>query len=333
MRRVTAVATPVAHLVGPGKLKVVNEQLAYTTRETGPLRLDPRSLRAVYCYGPVGVTDEALQVLFAHEVEVAWLTPAGTRCRGRLVRADPSRAGLRLLQHLVLGTVPHRLTWARQVVIGKVQSQLEAARHHQRHGIAAAAEVIRQLQDARAQCEAATVVDSLRGLEGTASAAWFGLLGQVLGEPWNFVKRTRRPPTDPVNALLSLGYTWLLSRTVASLDAAGLEVYLGGLHEYRAGRPSLACDVMEPLRVPAVDRWVVRCCREKVLSPTDFVTENGGVRLQPGIFGRTLQSWEEHWLNTSQEAALEEWVETLSSWIRREGSTLVPPNPSDGEDL
>ena len=93
MRRATSVAAPVAHLVGPGKLKVVNGHLAFATHDApGPLRLDPRALRAVYCYGPVGVTDDALQVLFAHDVELAFLTPVGTRCRGRLVRSDPPRA-------------------------------------------------------------------------------------------------------------------------------------------------------------------------------------------------------------------------------------------------
>src|SRR5258708_36464670 len=94
MRRVTSVATPVAHLVGPGKLKVVNGHLAYATQDQSPLRLDPKALRAVYCYGAVGVTDEAMQVLLMNEVEVAWLTPAGTRCRGRPGRSGAARTTL-----------------------------------------------------------------------------------------------------------------------------------------------------------------------------------------------------------------------------------------------
>src|SRR5258708_26985290 len=98
MRRVTSVATPVAHLVGPGKLKVVNGHLAYATQDQSPLRLDPKALRAVYCYGAVGVTDEAMQVLLMNEVEVAWLTPAGTRRRGRPVRSDPARTTPRPVQ-------------------------------------------------------------------------------------------------------------------------------------------------------------------------------------------------------------------------------------------
>lgn len=317
MRRITAVVTPVAHLVGPGKVKVVNGQLAYSTGEGTPLRLDPRALRAVYCYGPVGVTDEALQVLFRHEVEVAWLTAAGTRCRGRLVRSDPSRTGLRLVQHRVLARPDCRLDWARRVVAGKIASAVDAARHHQRHGVAAAGAVLHRLQGGQERCGQAATVDELRGVEGNASAAWFELLGAVLGPAWDFRTRTRRPPTDPVNALLSLGYTWVLSRTVTRCEAAGLELYLGALHEYRPGRPSLACDLMEPLRVPAVDRWVTRVLREGRYGAADFHEEQGGVRLQPGQFAPTLRQWEEHWLGAGMEAVLDGWVEQFLAWLRQ----------------
>src|SRR4051794_19751513 len=100
----------------------------------------------------------------------------------------------------------------------------------------------------------ATNADQVRGFEGAASAAWFAFLGGLFEPPWSFRARARRPPTDPVNALLSLGYTWLLNRMNARAEAAGYEIYLGGLHEYRAGRPSLGCDLIESLRIPAVDR-------------------------------------------------------------------------------
>lgn len=324
MRRITAVVTPVAHLVGPGKVEVVNGQLAYSTGEGTPLRLDPRALRAMYCYGPVGVTDEALQVLFQHEVEVAWLTPAGTRCRGRLVRSNPSRTGLRLLQHRVLARTECRLEWARRVVAAKITSAVDAARHHQRHGVPEAGAVLQRLQSGLDRCSQAASGDEVRGIEGNASAAWFDLLGVVLGPPWNFRTRTRRPPTDPVNALLSLGYTWVLARAAARCEAAGLELYLGGLHEYRPGRPSLACDLMEPLRVPAVDRWVIRVLREGRFAPADFREEDGGFRLQPGRFAPTLRQWEEHWLSTSMEARLDSWVQQFEAWLRQQ----LPEGPA-----
>lgn len=302
MRRVTAVSTPVAHLVGPGKLKVVNGQLAYSTREEAPLRLDPQTLRLVFCYGAVGVTDEALQLLFASQIEVAWLTPAGQHCRGRLARSDASQTPLRLRQYQRFGDASWRRDFAAALVQAKVDSQLQAVRHYQRHGGPTAGEVLERLRVERNACAEAPDLDSLRGLEGAASAEWFGYLGKLLRAPWVFVHRVRRPPTDPVNALLSLGYTFLLSRVVARCEAVGLEVALGTLHEYRSGRPSLGCDLMEPLRVPAVDRWVVELCNGGWLRETHFTSGEEGVRLQPKVFPHIIQRWEAHWLSGSEEA-------------------------------
>jgi CRISPR-associated protein Cas1 len=317
MKRVTTVAAPLAHLVGPGKLKVVNGHLAFVTGESGPLRLDPAVLRAVYCYGPVGVTDEAMQVLWVHDVEVSWLTAGGTRCKGRLVRADTRHTTLRMLQHRALADPARRREWACLVVKGKIASQAKAARHYQRHGEASAGEVRRQLEVALGQCDAAATADELRGLEGACTAAWFGLLGRLLQPPWAFTVRTRRPPRDPVNSLLSLGYAFLEARTTARCAAAGLEVNLGGLHEYRAGRPSLVCDLMEPLRLPAVDRWVLLLCNQGQVAPADFREEAGGIRLQPERFAGILHSWEEFWQGQDGDAALEEWLGVFVSWLRQ----------------
>jgi CRISPR-associated protein Cas1 len=319
MRRVTHVATPVAHLVGPGKLAVRNGQLVYRPRGEGgegPLRLSPEALRAVYCYGAVGVTEDAFEVLCRHDVEVAFLTAGGTRCKGRLVHADSSRTGLRRLQHAAFAPGGRGREWAELIVTAKIDSQLAAARHYQRQGAAEASEVLERLSALRGQC-AGAALESLRGLEGSASAAWFGLLGRLLSEPWRFRQRVRRPPTDPVNALLSLGYTWVLNQTVARCEAVGLEVNLGALHEWRPGRPSLACDLMEPLRVPAVDRWVVWACNQGRVTPEFFVAQDGGMRLQSDRFGQILYDWQRHWAQAAQEAELDGWLARLEEWLRR----------------
>jgi CRISP-associated protein Cas1 len=326
MRRTTAVATPVAHLVGPGKLKVINHQLAFTAEDQAPLRLDPQALRTLLCYGDVGITDAAFQVLFRHDVQVAWLTPAGNHCRGRLVQADAPSTSVRLLQHQFLSVPPRRLDLARRLVAAKIESQVQAARHYQRHGALASGGVLQQLHEALASCAAATGLEQLRGIEGSASLAWFAVLGQVLQPPWRFTQRVRRPPTDPVNALLSLGYTWLLTRTVARCEAAGLEVYLGALHEYRPGRPSLACDLIEPLRVPAVDRWVIGLLNQQEIAPDAFVAEEGGIRLRPAAFGRILRKWEEHWLGNGPDQALAQLVEEVLSLLRQ-GAMLSSASP------
>ena len=97
-RRLTSVVTPIAHLIGPGQVKVINQRLAFNAHDAKPVRLDPAALTCVLCYGSVGITDEALRVLLANDIAVAFLTPAGNRCRGRLVGGNSATALTRLAQ-------------------------------------------------------------------------------------------------------------------------------------------------------------------------------------------------------------------------------------------
>lgn len=314
--RTTSIATPTAYVVGPGKLKVINGRLSFATAQGASLRLDPDKLETVFCYGDVGASDEALKVLLRHDVHVAWLSANGYRCRGRLVGFGDSGTTLRMMQHRALSDPIVRLKLARQAVSGKIESQIQGARHHQRHGVPQAARTMQRLRDRLRQCQGATDIDALRGVEGAATAAWFDLVGKVLVAPWRFDQRTRRPPTDPVNGLLSLSYTLLLNRIIARCQAAGLEVNLGALHEYRPGRPSLACDLIEPHRVGVVDRWIVALCNQMRVTPDDFITQDGGVRLKPERFGAFIGWWEERWTARRFDRLVAQTVDAFAKKIR-----------------
>jgi CRISPR-associated protein Cas1 len=331
MRRTTAVSAGLAHLVGPGQLKFINGYLAYSQKGEQPLRLDPSALTSVTCYGEVSVSGPALDLLFRHGIPTAWLSPAGNRCRGRLASANCESTLTRVRQHRVFARPEARLDWAKIVVTGKIESAVAAARHQQRHGASLAGPLMSRLSHLADRVRSVQSNDQLLGLEGSASAAWFEFFGTLVQLPWSFPGRTRRPPTDPLNAILSLGYTWLLTRATARAEARGYEIYLGGLHEYRAGRPSLACDLIEPLRIPAVDRWAVAVCNQKELTPDQFrQEEDGGFRLQPRQFGRTLHSWEMYSMNAQLEKELEAWLDRLAETIRRWDNSLpgeeTPPS-------
>ncbi|MBI3273311.1 MAG: CRISPR-associated endonuclease Cas1 [Planctomycetes bacterium] len=325
MSRTDRVSTPTAHLVGPGRLKVMNGHLAFSAPEQTPIRLDADGLKVLMCHGSVGMTGEAVELLLKRGVQVAWMTPKGRACWGRMTAGIDGGTALRMRQHAVFAGVEERGLLAVRVVEAKVASQVDAARHYQRQGATVAGTVLERLRGLQEKVAGTTDVSVLRGIEGAASAAWFEVLGGLLLEPWKFAKRVRRPPTDPVNALLSLGYTWLLNRTVARLAAAGLEVNLGALHEYMPGRPSLACDLMEPLRVGAVDRWVLALCNRAEVSPSQFEWVGGGMRLVPDVFPRVVTSWEGHWVGGGLDLELEGWVTGLARWLN--GSPELPPGP------
>ncbi|HHN64926.1 MAG TPA: CRISPR-associated endonuclease Cas1 [Nitrospirae bacterium] len=122
-------------------------------------------------------------------------------------------------------------------------------------------------------------IDSLRGYEGTASSAYFAAYASLFPASLGFSGRNRRPPRDPVNAMLSLCYTLLYGEITTEIYIAGLDPTIGFYHCFEYGRDSLSCDIEEPFR-PEVDRFVWNLFREGLFTKRDFVTEKGGVYLK-----------------------------------------------------
>lgn len=117
------------------------------------------------------------------------------------------------------------------------------------------------------------VRSELMGFEAHAAKSYFAGLKEIIPEKFNFDGRERRPPKDPVNSLLSYGYTILYSRILTAIAACGLEPFAGFLHADRSGKPSLVLDMVEEFRQVAVDRLVIRMLMLKQLSPEDFVAD------------------------------------------------------------
>lgn len=136
-------------------------------------------------------------------------------------------------------------------------------------------------------------VDKLRGLEGYASKTWFDFLSKVLHKRWKFTGRNRRPPQDPVNALLSLSYTLLVSIVSKEVQSRGLDPSLGFLHEVYPGRVSFVLDVAEPFR-PGVDAFVLGLLGD-ILSPEDFSQgSQEGCRLKKEGRGVYYKAWNQY---------------------------------------
>ncbi|MEZ6141683.1 MAG: CRISPR-associated endonuclease Cas1 [Zavarzinella sp.] len=305
-KRQTSVSTRVAHLVGPGKIKILNAQLAFSAKDHPPVRIDHRAIDTMICYGPVGISDNAVILILKHNIHLAWLSLRANLCRGFLVNYRADQVATRLKQFYLLNDPERRLEWAKFIVQQKLLSQRDSARNFQKQGTSEAGETISRLDQALMDVESATSVPQLRGIEGNAARAWFLLLGCRLHHPWVFTTRTRRPPKDPVNALLSIGYTWLFTKVLARASASGLELNLGGLHDFRPGRASFVCDLIEPLRVLAVDRWVLTICNRNNISPANFTDDPSlGFRLQPDLFPNVLHSWEKYWLQNNLHEVLE----------------------------
>lgn len=243
------------------------------------LQVPTFSVKRVIIYGHIGVTAEALRFLMQEGVSLSYLTTRG-QFAGTFYTPASSAVYLRLAQYERYLEVPFRVELARAMIRGKVANQRVVVNHLLKRRPDISRPLQRQLTDAIEQIEQVSDLDVLRGLEGQASGAYFRILGAYLaacrGE-LRFESRSRRPPRDPINAMLSLGYTFLTSEVTGQLQARGLEPNLGFLHGIKHGRPSLALDVVEEFRAPIVDRLVLSLANQKVFGLDDFepVPEGG----------------------------------------------------------
>ncbi len=156
-------------------------------------------------------------------------------------------------------------------------------------------------------------MENLRGLEGGASASYFSAYTELFPESLEFEKRNRRPPEDPVNAMLSLCYTMLHYEMVREIEVIGLDPTIGFYHQFEYGRESLACDLVEPYR-PDVDRFVYEIFRKRQFTSRDFAEddERPGCYLKKGNRKRFYPLYEE-WANDMRQM----WVEEVRNLARR----------------
>jgi CRISPR-associated protein Cas1 len=129
---------------------------------------------------------------------------------------------------------------------------------------------------------AGTPLEVILGMEGAGSAAYFLCFGKLLSDPkqWPFPGRVKRPPTDPVNALLSFGYSLLTNKVASAIQLVGFDHFVGYLHSSFYGRPALALDLVEEFRPIIVDSVVLNMLNHRMLSASDFVVELGAYRLK-----------------------------------------------------
>jgi CRISPR-associated protein Cas1 len=160
--------------------------------------------------------------------------------------------------------------------------QRELRNHADNPAAPAIAAAIDHLATSVRRLEKADSVDSVRGIEGDAAAAYFAVFNALLrGTGFAFNGRVRRPPTDPVNALLSFVYAMITQECASALQAVGLDPYVGFLHRDRPGRLSLALDLLEEFRAAWADRFVLTLINRKQVQLNDFITEaSGAVRLK-----------------------------------------------------
>jgi CRISP-associated protein Cas1 len=237
--------------------------------------------------GRATVSPAAVIELLERKIPLSFLTGTG-RYLGRLEPELSKNIFVRAAQWKAAGESEQALHVVRGFIRGKLKNYRNALLRAQREFAELDLKgAIAKLDHTIAPLEQTRTVDSLRGLEGSGSAAYFGCFDRLIrAEGFRFEARRRRPPTDPVNALLSLGYALLRHDVQSAVNLVGFDPYLGYLHVQRYGRPSLALDLMEEFRPLVVDAVVLSGLNRRVLCLDDFVVEplSGAVSLsQDGL--------------------------------------------------
>ena len=255
------------------------ERLLVTKRKAGAagkkqlLDLPLLHLTQVVVFGNVQLTAPAVAMLLQAEVDVVFLSLHG-KFRGRLVHTGSKFARLRHNQLRRMSDDATCLAIARQVVQGKLRNQRA---HLQSYAGQVSGETQKQLRQLAqgidrlaGKAGKARTPDSLRGFEGSAGALYWRGFKALLKNDFGFKGRKYYPPPDPVNALLSFGYSLLLKDVTAAVQVVGLDPYLGFFHAIDYGRPALVLDMMEEFRPVLVDRAVVSLINQGQITEASF---------------------------------------------------------------
>lgn len=251
------------------------DQLLVSVKGEDVRKIPGQQVRAIYCFGAVQITAQAVETCLDLGIDVSYFSPAG-RFIGLLRGLPASGVDARRGQYRLFELPGVRLQLAREVIRAKIHNQRVML---MRNGDVPD-RVLTLMAGFRDATESAREMTELLGIEGNAAAIYFEQFETMLKqrEDWKFDwrGRNRRPPRDPVNALLSLGYSMLAKELTGVCHSVGLDPFLGFMHQPRYGRPALALDLMEEFRPLLADSVAISMINRGELGPEDFIKSANG---------------------------------------------------------
>jgi CRISPR-associated protein Cas1 len=264
-------------------LRLDHDTVSIRVDKETKLRAPLLRLDGIVVFGRVSLTPFLIQRCADDGRSLVWMSKYG-RFKGQLAGPTTGNVLLRRAQHQALSHADKPWRLARQIVAGKIQnSRNQILRSGRDTGDAAAktalAEAAERLAGVLTRLRDVADLDEIRGAEGEAARAYFNVFTHMIRQnrdDFPFPRRTRRPPRDPVNAVLSFLYTLLTSECAAALEGVGLDPQVGYLHALRPGRPALALDLVEELRAPLADRLTLTLINRRQLQAKHFTKKPGG---------------------------------------------------------
>ena len=243
-----------------------NEELAQVPLET---------VQTVRVQGNVTLSGGLIRELLERDIPVQWCTHYGKLCGWTMPSYGPNGQA-RNAQHLL--SHHGSLAMASEFIASKIANQATQIR---RAGVDE--EVTSSLREYQRSCKSVHSIEELFGVEGRAASVYFSNWGTLIKEPlrdqWNWTGRRSRPAQDPINSMLNYAYALLLADEVKAITACGLDPHAGFMHSSQRNKPALALDLMEEVRAPIADSVVQTAINCQMVSPSDFESVLGSVRM------------------------------------------------------
>lgn len=276
-----------------------NENICIRIGEHEKLCVPALTIDSIVCFGKMTVSTPLLQYCAEHGISVTFVTETG-RFMGRFYGSVNGNVLLRKRQYASLNEDAFCKQLVRSILLAKLRNSklvlMRAARSAKNEAAGQSlAEGVAQLGQAVEKLLLCDDVDSMRGIEGAAATVYFSRLDNMLwGNPggFRFETRSRRPPRNEVNAALSFTYMLLTSQIQSAMETVGLDPAAGYLHTLRPGRPSFALDLIEELRAPLCDRFVISLFNKGQLSASDFEKAEEAVYLNEHGRRTLLSAWQ-----------------------------------------
>lgn len=289
-----------------------NETIAVKVGGVEKNAVPAKDIEAIVCFGQMTVSTPLLEFCGKRGISVTFLSPQGHYC-GRFYGPLSGNVLLRKKQYESINQVGFSNQLVRDILFGKIRNSkmvlLRAARKQSGDAISLT-QAVNQLSDLAAQLESCDCIDSMRGIEGAAATIYFSRFDTMLHSPagFRFESRSRRPPRNEVNAVLSFVYTLLTREISSALETVGLDPAAGYLHTLRPGRPSFALDLIEELRAPLCDRFTLSLFNLGQLGEKDFNSDSEAVFLNDRGRRTVLTSWQKRKMETVQHPFLQEKI-------------------------
>ncbi|MBI4765582.1 MAG: CRISPR-associated endonuclease Cas1 [Deltaproteobacteria bacterium] len=251
-------------------LKKTGDRIIVQKEDEVLLDVPCNKIEAVLIFGNVQFTTQAVHELFENGIEMAILTRTG-RLIGQLTSPATKNIELRVQQFKKYEDETFKLNFSKSIVQGKITNSLQMLRSfYYNHPEINLKEEIAAIEKAFLEIPGKATSEELNGVEGIAARYYFSGFGKMILGEFGFNGRKKYPAPDPVNGLLSLGYTMIFNEISSLLDGMGFDPYLGYFHKIEYGRASLASDLQEEFRAPLADRLTLKLINNRVLKKDDF---------------------------------------------------------------